>query len=268
MIARRLGVVTFLLPSLALVLGPLEFPKLPAFIPIEIARVDPALVPRLDALNKERADLTLKSDDFDRTCGKVVAGSAGDLQCASYFPILSAAVQKHADKSLIFLQAYASGEAAAKVVSPPVLRAAALPRAVEDAIAGAYRDAGPEVIDRVRRGYQSVQANDWKLAAAWFKDALNRAPNNVGLKRLVELAEVPPQASAPKFQLPADSDVQFLFPGEPPSTASTMRTPGPNDVYLYYPTSGYKRMTPEGARCQQLLDTMAGKTPGSIVLIR
>lgn len=246
----------------------IDFPALPAFISIEIARVDPALGPRLDALNKERADLLSKGSDFDKACGKVVAGSPEDLQCAKYWPIFSAAAQKHAEKSLIFLQAYASAEAAAKVLSPPVLRAGALPRAVEDAIAGAYRDAGPEVIDRVRRGYQSVQANDWKLAAAWFKDALNRAPNNVGLKRLVELAEAPPQASAPKLQLPADGDVQFLFPGEPPSSASTMRTPGPNDVYLYYPTSGYKRMTPEGARYQQLLDTMAGKTPGSIVLIR
>jgi len=268
MIARRAGTIMLLLPAFGLVLGAVDFPKLPAFIPIEVARVEPALVPRLESLNAERADLTQKLKDFDKACGTVAAGTAADQQCAKYFPILSAAVQKHADKSLIFLQAYAAAEAAAKVIAPPIAPKGALPKGVEDAIAGAYRDAGPEVIDRVRRGYQSVQANDWTLAVAWFRDALNRAPGNAGLKSLIALAEAPPPPAPPppNLQLPKDSDVEFLYPGAAP--ARQPHVPAPDDVYYYVPSKGYYRMSPDGARVQQLLDAMSGAKPGSIINIR
>lgn len=245
-----------------------DFPLLPVFISVEIARVDPTLGPRLAALQKERADLMSKADDFDRDCARVAAGSAADTQCAKYFPILSTASTRHGEKSEIFLQAYAAASRAAMVIAPPILRTGELPKAVDDAIVRAYSAAVPAITDRVRRGFQAVQARDWKLAVAWFKDALSRDPGNVGLRHLVELAEAPAQPAAPKPQLPDDGDVQFLFPGELPLKLPALRTPDPDEVYYYRPTQGYNRMTLDGARLQQLLDTISGKPVGSIVRIR
>ena len=64
-----------------------------------------------------------------------------------------------------------------------------LPKDVEDAIAGAYRNAPPGVSDRVRKAFQSLMERDWKAAKAWFQDALNRDSDNPGLKRMVDLAD-------------------------------------------------------------------------------
>jgi len=64
-----------------------------------------------------------------------------------------------------------------------------LPKSVDDAIAAAYSSAPPGVSDRVRKGFQAVMTRDWKVAKAWFQDALNRDPNNVGLKSLVALTD-------------------------------------------------------------------------------
>jgi hypothetical protein len=155
-----------------------------------------------------------------------------------------------------------------------------LDKATENAIAKAYPNALPGVSDRVRKGFQAVKERDWKVAKAWFEDALNRDPNNPGLQRLVVLADysqqhvqrringkpftdedIPADAdpqtyaitstkihshaawmkflfpdgknlrkSAPVFktlsdgrvmQLPSESDILFLFPGEPASPAPT-----------------------------------------------
>ncbi len=63
-----------------------------------------------------------------------------------------------------------------------------LPKAVDNAIAAAYLGAPVGVTDRVRKGFQAVMNQDWEVAKAWFQDALNRDPNNAGLKRLVDLA--------------------------------------------------------------------------------
>jgi tetratricopeptide (TPR) repeat protein len=57
-----------------------------------------------------------------------------------------------------------------------------LPKSVDDAIP--HTPSG----DRVRKGFQAIQAGDWKAALAWFQDARNREPGNPGLGRLVDLA--------------------------------------------------------------------------------
>lgn len=98
-----------------------------------------------------------------------------------------------------------------------------LPKAVSNAIATAYSDAPPGVSDRVRKGFQAVMSKDWKVAKAWFEDALNRDPNNASLKRLVALADAPQPPNKPKpataaaknsnLQLPDPNDIRFLFPG-------------------------------------------------------
>ncbi len=64
-----------------------------------------------------------------------------------------------------------------------------LPKSVENAIAAAYSSAPPGVSDRVRKGFQAVMTRDWKVAKAWFQDALNRDPNNAGLKSLIALTD-------------------------------------------------------------------------------
>ena len=97
-----------------------------------------------------------------------------------------------------------------------------LPKGLDSAIANAYPSAPPGVSDRVRKGFQAVMENDWKVAKAWFQDALKLDPTNVGLKRLAALTDYSKQSKAkpasvskanPNLQLPDPDDIRFLFPG-------------------------------------------------------
>lgn len=94
---------------------------------------------------------------------------------------------------------------------------AALPEAVEAAIPDT--PAG----NRLRKGYQAVQAGDWKVALAWFQDALNKSPGDDELVRLVDLAQhtlnylTQPQkagAPAPDPEIPS-KDEAVSKPGDP-----------------------------------------------------
>lgn len=58
-----------------------------------------------------------------------------------------------------------------------------LPKSVDEAIP--HTPAG----DRVRKGFEAIQAGDWKVALAWFQDARNKEPGDPGLGRLVDLAK-------------------------------------------------------------------------------
>ncbi|MEK6664280.1 MAG: hypothetical protein AABY73_10495 [Pseudomonadota bacterium] len=130
-----------------------------------------------------------------------------------------------------------------------------LPKDVENTIAGMYQNAPPGVSDRVRKGFQAVMDRDWKAAKAWFEDALNRDPGNVGLKRFVALAGHTPERNRQAA----------------PSTAgpvSEPRPPRPDDVYYYVPSRGYDRMTLEDATLRQVWDETLGIPPGSIINIR
>ena len=71
-----------------------------------------------------------------------------------------------------------------------------LSKPVEDAIAGAYLNSPPGVSDRVRKGFQAVADQDWKVARAWFEEALARDPGNANLKSLVAAAS--PKADGKK----------------------------------------------------------------------
>ncbi len=80
-----------------------------------------------------------------------------------------------------------SPEPATLVVNPPVVDArnvpSGLPKAVEASIP--QTPAG----NRVRKGLQAVAMHDWKVALAWFQDALNQEPNNPELQKLVDFAQ-------------------------------------------------------------------------------
>jgi tetratricopeptide (TPR) repeat protein len=124
-----------------------------------------------------------------------------------------------------------------------------LPKGLDNAIAGAYSSAPPEVSDRVRKGFQAVMGRDWKAAKAWFQDALNRDPNNPGLKRLVALADSPQQ---PDMQ-PATVDARNELAGlggksnskitpppnkaKPPvfSPGTQIQLPDPDDLLFLFP---------------------------------
>ena len=118
-----------------------------------------------------------------------------------------------------------------------------MPKGLDSAIENAYLSAPPGVSDRVRKGFQAVMGSDWKVAKAWFQDALRLDPTNVGLKRLAALTDYSKQparksavvdarnepaglggsgskrsgktnpASNPNLQLPDPDDIKYLFPG-------------------------------------------------------
>ncbi len=89
-----------------------------------------------------------------------------------------------------------------------------LPKALDDAIAGAYGKAPAGVSDRVSKGFQAVQIKDWKVARAWFGDALRLDPDNEGLKKFIELCDYSPQTKTPTSNAPAP----IVVPG--PNTPS------------------------------------------------
>jgi hypothetical protein len=158
-----------------------------------------------------------------------------------------------------------------------------LQKALDNAIASAYASAPPGVSDRVRKGFQAVMERDWKVAKAWFQDALKLDPNNAGLKRLVALADtsqqpikqpatadgrnapaglggksamkgssVPPNKTKPalktgtQLQLPDPNDIYFLFPGLEATTDPNLQLPNPDDIYFLFP--GLKAMEDKEAQ--------------------
>jgi hypothetical protein len=67
---------------------------------------------------------------------------------------------------------------------------------------------------RVRKGFEAIQDHDWKVALAWFQDAINHDPGNAGIQRLIDLAEYTmkranrPHTSAPPAKSAADTRSQ------------------------------------------------------------
>ena len=105
--------------------------------------------------------------DFDgRTFGNAPAGNSGGLDFTATVtpPGKSAAMLSFGDPMVVD----------ARVPT-------GLDQATENAIAKAYSNAPPGVSERVRKGFQAVMERDWKVARAWFEDALNRDPGNPGL---------------------------------------------------------------------------------------
>lgn len=71
-----------------------------------------------------------------------------------------------------------------------------LPRATDDAIAGAFADAAPGVADRMRKGFQAVMTRDWSVATAWFEDAKLRDPANPRIQALIDAVRARPTPKA------------------------------------------------------------------------
>lgn len=133
-----------------------------------------------------------------------------------------------------------------------------LPKSVEKAIP--RTPAG----DRVRKGFQAITERDWKVALAWFQDALNHEPGSPGLKRLVDLAQ---------FTLQRQSD-----PAAKPTGAATTVTKGKtgkilktgmgeelnrslNDYYKYNPPKNFYKYLKPGKAIQSDTEWLNEKEP-------
>jgi tetratricopeptide (TPR) repeat protein len=91
-----------------------------------------------------------------------------------------------------------------------------LPKSVDAAIP--HTPAG----DRMRKGFQAVQAGDWKAALAWFQDALNQEPGDPGLQRLVDLAQFTIVYRAREQTLPAGNNSTLAQATQPPNQNTTV----------------------------------------------
>lgn len=190
--------------------------------------------------------------------GSFDTGSTGlkELRGSDKSDQMAAQPVPHADTSLVDARGVQSG----------------LTKALDNAITSAYSSAPPGVSDRVRKGFQAVMDRDWKVAKAWFQDALKRDPDNAGLKRLVALADTsqefnnksatvddrnepaglggksdmkgtsaPPDkakstlAAGTQLQLPGPDDMIFLFPGLEATTDPNLQLPDPDDIYFLFP---------------------------------
>lgn len=189
----------------------------------------------------------LKGSGFDSGSGlKGLRGSDQANQKANSKPV------PHTDTSVVDARNVPSG----------------LPKALDNAIASAYSSAPSGVSDRVRKGFQAVMERDWKVAKAWFQDALKRDPNNAGLKRLVALTDTSQQPT----KQPATVDARNKPAGlggrsnsnstsVPPNktkpalkTDPNLQLPDPNDIYISFP--GLKAMEDKEA-----LDYLFGLDP-------
>jgi len=148
--------------------------------------------------------------------------------------------------------------------------ASGLPKSLDNAVATAYANAPPGVSDRVRKGFQAVMVRDWKVAKAWFQDALNRDPSNAGLKRLVALSDSPQQPGKQPATVDARNEPAGLGgrsnakgagaplkktkPAPASTTGAQVQLPDPNDIYLMFP--GLKAIEDK-----QALDYLFGLDP-------
>lgn len=255
----------------------IDIPALSVVQP-NIAATHPALVKQREALLKERKALLDRTNSHNQLCSAVEAGSAAEASCTKAYPAMEKAINSHIQASKQYNDDYlaavnlAVSQKPAPNADTSVVDArnvpSGLPKGLDNAIASAYSSAPPGVSDRVRKGFQAVMVRDWKVAKAWFQDALNRDPNNAGLKRLVALTDSPQQPD----QQPATVDVRNEPAGlggrldakgasVPPSktkpaatTGTQLQLPDPNDIYFSFP--GLKAMEDK-----QALDYLFGLDP-------
>lgn len=191
-------------------------PALPEILD-EMAAAHPQLVQQRATLIKERKVLLERTNKHNEACSAVEEGSAADASCTKAYAELSAAINSHTRESNQYNMNYEAAKLTTRQkptwhTDTSVVDArnvpSGLPVSVQNAIAGAYSHAPPSVSERVHKGFQAAMDRDWKVAKAWFQDALNRDPGNAGLKRLVSLVDQTPggnkqPAGSPRAPIPA-----------------------------------------------------------------
>ena len=154
-----------------------------------------------------------------------------------------------------------------------------LPKAVEKAITTVYGAAPAGVSDRLRKGFQAVMQHDWKVAKAWFDDALQHDPGNARLQRLaalsaytqdhIALAGTQNAAQAARatgsVQAPSDADLELLFPGwQAAPTSATgaeqkgmVQRPMDSDLQFLFPDQAFPSIR-DRMEAKKLNDLMLG----------
>lgn len=87
----------------------------------------------------------------------------------------------------------------------------ALPKGIENAIAGVYKNTPPGVSERVGKGFQAVMTKDWKVARVWFQEALKLDPDNEGLKKFIVLCDYSPDTKLVNNTTPEKIPVPEIF---------------------------------------------------------
>ncbi|HEY5042548.1 MAG TPA: hypothetical protein VIK53_11150 [Verrucomicrobiae bacterium] len=64
--------------------------------------------------------------------------------------------------------------------------------------------------DRVRKGFQAASQHDWKVALAWFQDALNQQPGDPALQQLVDFAQFSLNQATQTHTLPFENNPTAL----------------------------------------------------------
>jgi hypothetical protein len=110
-------------------------------------------------------------DDFDSASGLKGVGSADSGLKDTWNPGGSSGLKTLSDVN----------------TDPMVVDARNVPTGLPKSVAAEIPDTPAG--NRVRKGFEAIQAHDWPVALAWFKDALNHDPGNAGIQRLIELAQ-------------------------------------------------------------------------------
>jgi len=175
---------------------------------------------RQNAAAVERMGQVTGTLNFDGGTGGTSPGTVGGLDFMAAIPSTGAA-----------------GAAGAQVAYPPhgdprIVDARNLPPAVskdiDRAIKGAYPNASPEVVERLKKAFTAVENRDWKVAKAWFQDALKRDPTNAGLQRFVILTQDP--ADLKKVQAPPAPPPPLVRPIKPPPAPKAPN----NDIMQFF----------------------------------
>lgn len=193
-----------------------EIPAIPE-VPLEVAASHAELIQQRAALAQERAALRARIAINKNECQAVEQGSAADARCTASSSAIAQDVEQHVQATNQFIAN----------LNPMVVDArnvpSGLPKDLDNSIATAYANAPPGVSDRVRKGFQAIMQSDWRVAKAWFEDALNRDPSNAGLKRMVVLADyslhdrkpvmsvVPSTSLAAQQSVPTKAEIDDFF---------------------------------------------------------
>lgn len=242
----------------------IDIPALPV-VPPNIAATNPVLVQQRDKLLDQRKALLDKTNSHNSMCNAVEAGSAADSICTRAYAPLEAEIKSHVqvskqyNTSLLAAVNLAASQKPAPHTDTSVVDArnvpSGLPKALDNAIASAYSSAPPGVSDRVRKGFQAVMERDWKVAKAWFQDALKRDPNNAGLKRLVALTDSPQQPNQLGRPGAKGTSAPPSKTKPAPKTGTQLQLPDPNEsLRIMFP--GLKAMEEKEA-----LDYLFGLDP-------
>lgn len=242
--------------------GPAMAQQIPGLVdlPAAAAGSNPGLAARRAALLQERAALHEKIDSMNSRCGTVEEGSAAEKACDVDQAALTNSLNAHIQQSNDFNAAAQAAILAAKnrivtsLNDTSVVDArnvpSGLPKSVDDAIVSGYSGAPPGVSDRVRKGFQAIAGRDWKVARAWFQDALNHDPDNVGLKRLVDLADYTEKYSEQKVTPTSDAankpDTSEEIPADadPRTYALTSKTIHTAEAWKRFIDKKYPKMNP------------------------